>query len=174
LALLCRRIHQSARYCVICVTPHLIYQVKTNNLQQLKARLSDPVARKPTICINARVQWSYMVGSFLLSTGVSTLKSIKVGNRKKSPEFTCVMSEILLLHKEQIKRNKFFLLDTNQWDACIPQHVCEGLSNTTKNVSRYLVSEPRFKPGMSKIKQCYPLQHSTLPDECLQREIRVQ
>jgi hypothetical protein len=117
---------------------------------------------------------SNKVGSFLLSSGVSILVSIKVNNRKKLPEFICVMGEIVLLHNEQIARYKFFFLDTNHWDARVPQHVCEGLSNISKNLPRYLVSEPRFKPGMSRIKQCYPLQHSILAHVCLQREIRVQ
>jgi hypothetical protein len=51
-----------------------------------------------------------MVGSFLSSSGVSTLKSIKVGNKNKLPEFICVMGEVVLLHNEQIARYNFFYI----------------------------------------------------------------
>jgi len=44
----------------------LVYQVKTNKLQQLKARLNDPVVRKATICFKTPVQGSNKVGSILL------------------------------------------------------------------------------------------------------------
>jgi len=98
----------------------LVYQVKTNKLQQLKARLNDPVVRKATICFKTPVQGSNKVGSILLQSGVSVLIFVNVGNRKKKlPEFICVMGAIALLHNEQIARYKFFFLDTNHWDACM-------------------------------------------------------
>ena len=102
----CSSVDPFARHRVIKVIAHLVYQVKHNDLQQLKARISGTVATV-THGASEHVKRGRMSSRYLSShqgcQGVPTLKTAKLDNsHKRRCEYFFVMVPTEILYNEHI------------------------------------------------------------------------